>query len=111
LTLFLVQPPAAPAAPHPSSPGWIDLKEAARRSGWDEGYLRRRCCDDKRCPDGTWLSRGLARQQRPPEGGKARWLVHETVELSELLEWRRHQSVARPITRTSSRWSRIPPTT
>src|SRR4051794_20793675 len=73
--LRLVAPPPAPPA---SAPGWIDLKEAARRSGWDEGYLRRRCSDDKRCA--TWRSVGLARLEAPEVGGPPRWLVHETAD-------------------------------
>lgn len=72
--------PAVSVPPPASAPGWIDVKVASRRSGWDEGYVRRRCCDAARCPGGTWQQLGLARQERPAGGGKPRWLVHESAD-------------------------------
>ena len=75
--LLRISPDSLP--PPPSAPGWITLPEASRRSGWDDGYLRRRCGDEKRCRSGTWQARGLARLEAPPEGGRPRWLVHESA--------------------------------
>src|SRR5687767_2156634 len=62
---------------------WIDLDEAARRSGWNVGYIRRLCSDAKRAPaEGTLLSRGLAKlaPPEPPARGKPRWLVREDAD-------------------------------
>lgn len=81
MTLALVQPPEVTPPPPAAAPGWIDLEEAARRSGLRDGYLRRKCADEKRCKDkrGTWQQRGLARLVEQ-EGARARWLVHESAD-------------------------------
>lgn len=52
--------------------GLIDLDTAASRSGKSVGHLKRLCQD--------WARSGLAVQQRPPEGGKARWYVRDTAD-------------------------------
>jgi hypothetical protein len=67
---------AAAAIPTPpaSGPGWIDVPEAARRGGWNEGHVGRLCRS-------TWAARGLARLEKPEDGGKPRWLVHETADV------------------------------
>jgi putative transposase len=70
-------PSAGPPQARCPSQMWIDLEEAARRSGWNIGYIRRLCADAARCPDGTLLSRGLARLRAPDGGGKPRWEVRE----------------------------------
>src|SRR4051794_35439331 len=60
------------AQPAPRGVEFIDLAEAARRSGWNEGHIKRSCL--------RWMAAGLARKQRPPEGGKAKWFVREDVD-------------------------------
>jgi hypothetical protein len=77
MTLALVQPPTACAA---GGPAFISIEEAARRSGWNVGYLRRRCSDAKRAPGGTWQSRGLARLAPPEGGGKPCWWISEAAD-------------------------------
>lgn len=61
-------------APSASGPGWIDVPEAARRGGWNEGHVGRLCRS-------SWSARGLARLEKPEDGGKPRWLVYETADV------------------------------
>lgn len=58
-----------PVQPAPRGVQWIDLAEAARRSGWSDGHIRRWCPG--------WERRGLARKQRPQGRGKPEWYVRE----------------------------------
>jgi putative transposase len=68
--------PATPSPCHPltpsSSAGWIEVDEAARRSGRSAGHVRRQCRDD-------YAARGLAREI---EGGgrRRRWQVREDAD-------------------------------
>jgi transposase InsO family protein len=50
---------------------WIDLDEAALRSGKSRGHLQRVASD--------LLPKGLARKERPAGGGKARWEILESA--------------------------------
>jgi hypothetical protein len=65
--------PAALPSPAPAGGrGWLDMAEAARRSGRSVGHLTRQCRS-------AWLAKGLARQaKRGP--GKPVWEVHETAD-------------------------------
>jgi transposase InsO family protein len=69
--------PGSPRVPAPPPPpardGWIDLQEAARRSGLTDRRLRQRCVAE-------WKAAGLARQQQPPGGGRSQWYVHESAD-------------------------------
>lgn len=56
-----------------SSPTYIDLETAARRSGKQLGHVRRLCQD-------KWAPAGLALKQKPADGGKACWLVREDAD-------------------------------
>jgi hypothetical protein len=67
---------ASPAAqPAPRGVQWIDLKEAAKRSGRTEGHLSRQCRAE-------WGAAGLAELRTPSGGGKAAWHVREDADAS-----------------------------
>jgi putative transposase len=66
-------PQTSTAANFPAGTGWIDLPTAAARSGKNIGSIRRDCGD-------KYAARNLAKLEAPPEGGKPRWLVHETAD-------------------------------
>src|SRR4051812_21959829 len=68
-------PQTSTAEQLPAGTGWIDLEEAARRSGRTAGHLGN-ACRKKYAPA------RLARLQPPPEGGAAIWYVHESADPS-----------------------------
>lgn len=53
-------------------PKWLPLDEASERSELSVGQLRRKCQE--------WEHTGHARQETPPGGGKARWVVREDAD-------------------------------
>src|SRR4051812_39389098 len=63
-------PLPAPATPPPAPAGaqWIDVDEAAKRSGWNKGHVARLCRKE-------WGAAGLAKVERPAGGGKGRWMI------------------------------------
>jgi len=65
-------PPPLPADT-PAGLRWIELAEAARRSGRAEGHLCRRCRDD-------WASAGLAQQRPVGDRGQLGWWIHESAD-------------------------------
>lgn len=58
--------------PAPRGVVWIDLKTAGSRAGVDPNGLRHRLAE--------WLPRGLAKQEKPPGGGKPCWFVREDAD-------------------------------
>jgi putative transposase len=66
-------PQTSTAANFPAATGWIDLEEAARRSGRTAGHLGNACRK-------TYAAQNLAKLEAPPEGGKPRWYIHETAD-------------------------------
>jgi putative transposase len=60
---------------------WIDLDEAARRSGWSKGHIKRMCGHAKYAPAGvTLVSKGMARLVPSPNGGMPAWEVNANAD-------------------------------
>jgi putative transposase len=68
-------PAGAEQLPTASAPRWLPLAEAQRRSGYNPGYLRRRCLEE-------WQGAGLARQEQVDGRGKPTWHIREDADAS-----------------------------
>jgi hypothetical protein len=62
-----------PPQPAPRGAEWIDVAEAARRSGEDERTLRRWCAQ-------RWMGLALAKFEPPADGGKSRFWVRSDAD-------------------------------
>src|SRR5439155_19013224 len=70
-----------PKAGGPSAEDWIDLDEAARRSGWSKGHIKRMCGHPQYAPGGVTLaSKGLARLEPSPNGGMPARMVNANAD-------------------------------
>lgn len=59
----------------PNGTAWISLDDAAKRSGWSVGHIRRMCGE-------RFLSSGLARLDRPQDGRRSTWMIREDADAS-----------------------------
>lgn len=71
--LPILPPPPAEPPPAPRGAQWLDVPDAARRSGLSVGQLRRKCLT-------VWHAGGLAELRRPPGGGKPVWYVRDDAD-------------------------------
>lgn len=73
MSLKLTSDPETPATPHADTPApWIPIDEAARRSGRNEGALRRQAGN-------VWMAQGLA-QLRKEGAGKSKWFIRQDAD-------------------------------